>query len=201
MVTNDQYTTITESKGLTTQQWDVYIENQRLVKWAVGKYCRNCSPLVTDELSSIFADKLIDAIKGYDPTKGKFGYFYGKCIRRELHKYIEKSKRYSDCIDTLKLYANDSYVETEATPVEESEQKLLFPWVVDAIRSTAKLLLLSEERTELAIAYYRGERTSDSISRELGITRQAVQKYLTKLRSRSLEYIKRTATPQMGLAI
>lgn len=171
------------SKHLTPEQWAIYLENQKLVSWAVNRYSRNCSTTTQDEIRCIIEDTLMDAIRGYIKEKGKFGFFFNLCVKNAMGKYFHSFKRREDAITEIGRRISDSYLDNEPNEVAEQEDKeQLISRVLLAIAEASEGL--STNRQQLAVRYFQGELTFAEIAEMENISRQGAQKFVAKLKEK-----------------
>jgi len=163
--------------------WNLYLENEKLVSWAVGRYCRYCSPTQTEEMRSLFEDILFETVKVFDKSKGKFSVYFNKSVYRAVALYNNRNNKKTAALQELTRVTPDF---TTDEPIADSDEPKppTYSQTVLAITAVGLEMGLSTERVELALAVYRGEIAIADAGRKLGITRQAAQKFIDALRKR-----------------
>lgn len=133
-----------------------------------------------EELVSDGMQGLLDAIRGFDLSKGKFSTFVGVCVANRMKnvtkRSINRNSRIADCDNSLKELERiaDAAPSPEDVVIQREDDKVFF----DNLRQElSELELRCIEGVILGLSY-------DEIAETLGTEKKAVDNALTRARAK-----------------
>lgn len=167
---------------LSAAQWQLVVENQKLINWKMKPYRSRLSGEVLSRLEILLQDKLEEVAASYTEAKSKFASFYSRCVGRMLQQFFAEEHRNIEGMRELQLRAADSYSESfgEQEPVTVS--------VYNQIARAARYLCYDENKLQLCVKVLQKEITHEFAGRELGITRQGMEAIVHKLIEQTRKY-------------
>lgn len=158
---------------MTKQERDNLIkDNYKLVYFVVNKYFKKLNTNIKEELISEGFLSLVNRTSSFDASKGySFTTYIVKCIYHDLIRYLKKYEyKYLDIISLdEKISENDlTYLDI----IENKKEDLKY---IDLYTSLSKL---PKHKYNLILKIFLEDKTQTAVAKELGISKQRVNKLL-----------------------